>query len=389
MDPEPQGEARARIESIDIVRGLVMVLMVLDHVRDHLTDTPGDPASAEHPEVGLFIARWVTHYCAPTFVFLAGTSAYLFGRTRSKAELSRFLWTRGLWLVVLEFVVVRTAWTFSLAPQMGLVGQVIWAIGVSMIVLAVLVRLPLVVSAGFGLALIFGHDLFDGLDPADFGAWRPLVQVLHVSGRTSILGLPFMVAYPLVPWIGVMATGYAAGKIYDLEPEPRSRALLGLGAASVVAFVVVRTLNGYGDPTPWTSGDDAPETVMHWLAATKYPPSLAYLLMTLGPMLLALGALERWPQRHLRWLLVFGRVPLFLYVVHLYLAHTIAVILGWATGFPPGDFFTFCFGFPEGYGVSLPWVLFAWLAITAALYPACKWYGGVKRRSRSPIFSYL
>lgn len=385
----PVPAQRRRVESVDIVRGLVMVLMVLDHVRDHLTDGTGDPTRAAHLEPTLFFTRWVTHFCAPTFVLLAGTSAYFLSRRRSPDRVSRFLWTRGLWLIFLEVTVVRFAWTFSLAPDLGLILQVIWAIGASMIVLAVLVRLPIVVSGAFGVTLVLTHNLIDGIDPAGFGAWEPLIRLLHVPGRTAIAGVPLHVLYPLVPWVGVMAAGYALGHAFVLAPDRRASLLQRLGLGLTVAFFVLRTINGYGDPKPWTTDADAGVALMRWLATTKYPPSLDYLLMTLGPVLLLLGWLERRPRPTLRWLLVFGRVPLFLYVVHLYAAHALAMLVGWATGFAPSQFLSPFFAFPESYGVGLPIVLLSWIALTAALSPACAWYGGIKRRSSSPIFSYL
>jgi uncharacterized membrane protein len=274
--------SRVRLHAIDVVRGLVMVLMALDHVRDYFTGVRFDPLDLTQTDPALFLTRWITHYCAPTFIFLAGVSAWLVSRRCTRPELTRFLFTRGLWLVVLEFTVVTLAWTFNFRYDLGLILQVIWAIGVSMIVLAALVRLPLQWIALFAVAMIAGHNLLDGIAPASFGAMAPLWAVLHVQQPIAI----GYVHYPLIPWVGVMALGYVLGGLFELEPSRRRALLLALGSAMIVAFIALRLINGYGDPHPWSPQATAPLTVLSFLKVHKYPPSLLYVLMTLGPALL-------------------------------------------------------------------------------------------------------
>ena len=378
-----------RIRSIDIVRGLVMVLMVLDHVRDHVSGSRADPTAALHPEPVLFFMRWVTHFCAPTFIFLAGTSAYFYGKKASGAELSRFLWTRGLWLVVLEVLIVRQGWTFSLSPRLGVVLQVIWVIGASMIVLAALVRLPLRVVTAVGLSVVLLHNLLDGIDPKALGAFGLWFRLLHVQGPMSVLGAPVLVVYPLVPWFAVMALGFACGAVFDRPRPERARLLLRLGLGLCVAFVLLRGLNLYGEPHPWTASGSLGESWMKALATTKYPPSLHYLAMTLGPLLCALGLLERFPQLEFPRLHVLGRVPLFLYVTHIYLAHALALLLGTLSGFSPAAFLAPFFQFPPGYGYGPASVLLVWVLVLVLLYPACRWYARIKQTQRSAILSYL
>jgi uncharacterized membrane protein len=387
--------ARPRLDSIDVLRGLIMVIMALDHVRDFFSSATVMPTDLTQTTPALFFTRWITHFCAPVFVFLAGTSAFLYGaRGRSKAELSRFLWTRGLWLVVLEFTLVNWGWQFDLTyPRAAL--QVIWALGSSMIIMAGLVRLPIRWMIGLGLALIAGHHLFDSTHFAP-GDWRSLPwALLHDCPRNFEFGhrINVFVLYPIIPWVGVMAAGYGFGQIYLLPSAERQRWISRLGAGLVVGFVALRLLNIYGDPAPWSAQKTALFTFMSFLNCTKYPPSLLYLLMTLGPALCLLSLLDRWPGWRPNWLLTFGRVPLFYYLLHLYLIHLSAGIAALLFGRMADGWWIFGHHFalhrPENYGFSLWGVYLAWIIIVALLYWPCRWYAGVKQRNRSPWLSYL
>jgi uncharacterized membrane protein len=372
-----------------VLRGAAMVLMALDHTRDYFSGATVRPTDLARASAALFLTRWVTHFCAPVFVLLAGTAAYLArGRGRDGAALSRFLLSRGLWLVLLEVTVVRLGWEFDLSYRFTML-QVIWAIGWSMVLLAALVRAPASVVGAFGLVLIAGHNLLDGVDAASLGALRPLWLVLHQPGRLEPWpGHRVFVAYPLVPWAGVMAAGYGLGALLAGQPlATRRRRLVALGVAACALFALLRGGNLYGDPHPWTpSPRGALYTALAVLNCEKYPPSLAYLLVTLGPSLLALAALDgrtRGPVG--RALAVYGRVPLFYYVLHLYLIHGLALAVTVAR-----------FGvhasaqqFEHGPGLGLPGVYAAWALVVATLYPACAWFARVKQRNRSAWLSYL
>jgi uncharacterized membrane protein len=375
----------ARLHSIDILRGLVIVLMALDHVRDYFTSVRFDPLDLTQTNAALFMTRWITHFCAPIFIFLAGVSAQLVSRRCTPSQLSRFLFTRGVWLVVLEFTVVNFVLNFNLDYELGVLMQVIWAIGASMIVLSALVRLPVRAVGAIGAVMIAGHNLLDGILPQQFGAWAPLWNVLHVQGFT-----PFgLLHYPLVPWVGVMALGYALGTVYDLEAARRKRLLVMLGSGAVAAFVLLRLLNGYGDPQPWSVQESFGYTVLSFLDVEKYPPSLMYVLMTIGPALLLLAAFESARGRFADVLEIFGRVPLFFYVLHFFLAHLSAGLIAMAMGFGTTVLTGFFISFPPGWGVSLPWVYVAWILVVATLYPACRWFAALKRHRKDWWLSYL
>ena len=367
-----------RLESIDLLRGGVMVLMALDHVRDFFgaaTINPTDPAITTVP---LFFTRWMTHICAPTFFLLMGAGAFLAGRTQSKAGLSRYLLVRGVWLIVLEIVVVRClGLQFNVDYRVTML-TVLWALGWAMITLAALVHLPPAAAGAIGVVTIAGHNLFHAVRASSFGVFAPLWTVLHTPG--VILSTPRYVvfaAYPLVPWVGVAAVGYALGQAYAW-PAPRRQAMFWrLGIGLVAAFVALRALNVYGDPLPWTAQRSAAATALSFLNTNKYPPSLLFLLMTLGPALCILAALERGTPRFLRPMLTFGRVPLFYYLVHLALIHLLAVIVchlrygdaHWMFQSPRLDQFPFTR--PPGWGFNLPGVYVIWAAIVAAMYPLC------------------
>jgi len=377
--------AAARVPAIDTLRGLVMVLMALDHVRDFFTSARFDPLDLSQTTVPLFLTRWVTHLCAPTFVVLAGVSAYLMSQRCTRAELSRFLFTRGLWLVVLEVTLMSLVWTFNFRYDHGLFLQVIWAIGVSMMVLAALVHLPLRAIAIFSVVMICGHNLLDGVEPQSFGRWAPLWSLLHVSGPIPHA----FVAYPLIPWIAVMSLGYCMGSLFALERQQRVQRFIWLGAAALVVFVILRAPNVYGDPSSWTLQSTTLRTLLDFVNVRKYPPSLHYLLITLGVGFLLLALFDSARSKVSEVLQTFGRVPLFFYVLHIALAHLAAGIVGYATGFDAALLTADFMLVPQQWGFSLPVVYLAWVLVVATLYPACRWFAAVKRRRSDWWLSYL
>lgn len=386
------GSSSSRIASVDILRGLVIALMALDHVRDffHAQALQFDPLDLEQSYPVLFATRWVTHFCAPVFVFLSGVSAYLQGaQGRSRAGLSRRLLTRGLWLVFLELTLIGFAWNFSFD---FLFLQVIWAIGWSLVVLAALVWLPTPAVLAIGFAIVAGHNLLDPLQPDQFGVLAPLWRALHEGGPILVDGrLVGFFAYPLIAWIGVMALGYGLGPVFRLEPPARRRTLYALGAGAVALFGLLRLLDGYGDANAWEVQTSFARTAMDFLATTKYPPSLQFLCMTLGPALLALPLLERMRGRAAEPWITFGAVPFFFYVLHVFLAHGLSAALSLAQGYPVwgvADLFRGAQGL-QGFGVSLLATYGVWLLVLALLYPPCRRFAGLKRRRRDWWLSYL
>ncbi len=369
-----------------MLRGVVMVVMALDHARDYLTSFDSDPTNLAKASAALFLTRFVTHYCAPVFVFLAGTAAYL-SRAHGKSvrDLSRFLLTRGVWLVLLELTVVRFCWMFNVSYHFSVL-QVIWAIGWSMVAMALLVRLRTQWVAVVGGVMVVGHNLLDGIHARGLGAWGLAWSFVH-EPRWDYQPLPgyrLAIAYPLIPWIGVMALGYALGAVMVQSEEARRRLLGRMGLGAVAAFIVLRASNLYGDPHPWMTQKSGLFTVLSFLNCEKYPPSLCYLLMTLGPALLALTLFERMRGPVARFFIVFGRVPLFYYVMHLVFIHSVHELFARARlGHFPG----------EDEQVSLQFSLFgvyvAWVLVVLALYPLCWWFAGVKARNRSAWLSYL
>jgi uncharacterized membrane protein len=406
---ETRGNNRRRVESVDFLRGLVMVIMLLDHTREYVhSGSPRfSPTDLSKTTLAVFLTRWVTHLCAPTFVLLAGTSVYLqLSRGKSRAELSRFLITRGLWLVVLEFTAVRLAILFNFDYRLLGMAEVIWAIGVSMVVLAGLIHLPVRAVAAIGVALVALHNLSDALQvPAAtaMAATPPpstlqkLWLILHQPGFVPLSpgGVKVFVAYPLVPWVGVMAVGYALGVVYTWDSARRRAWLLKAGLALTSLFVLLRALNFYGDPQPWSKQTGALFTALSFLNTTKYPASLLFLLMTLGPALFILGLAEgvRGDSLPARVLITFGRVPLFYFVLQMFVAHGLGVLLGYLAGKSVGYQFL---NFPASSADAPPdagfplWVVYAaWAFGLLLLYPLCVWYAGVKARRRGFPFSYL
>jgi uncharacterized membrane protein len=394
--PVPPRPGPDRLESVDLLRGVVIALMALDHVRDFLSDRLFlDPTDLATTTPAIFLTRWVTHFCAPTFVFLAGTGAFLAGtRGKSRGELSWFLATRGLWLVLLELSVVRASWMFNWDLYHHGPG-VFWAIGWSMVVLAGLVFLPAWAVTLFGVVMIASHNRLDGLGADEVGLPAWLWVVLHSPGEAPVLeGVTLGTGYCLVPWMGVMAAGYGFGTQLLLAPGVRRRRLLAIGIALTLAFILLRLANGYGDPRPWAEQPSPLFTFLSFLNCTKYPPSLLYLLMTLGPALLALAFFDRPLGPLARPLVTFGRVPLFFYLLHIPLIHGMAALcdwmrFGWSPQAAAGPWEVRPGEVPEDYGLSLPLVYLLWVGVLVVLYPACRWFAGVKRRRRAAWLSYL
>ena len=382
---------RPRLDAVDLARGIIMIIMALDHARDYFGIPGQNPTNIATTTGALFFTRWITHFCAPTFFLLTGTGAYLSLRKRTTAQLSRFLLTRGLWLIVLETVVVRClAYQFNFDFKVTML-LVLWALGWSMISLAALVRVPPVVSVVFGLSLTTLHNLFDGAPVTN-----PLLVLLHQPG--FVLNTPehvVFVGYPLIPWLGVTAVGYALGQVYDWDATRRRRFLLRAGVALMLAFVVLRAVNAYGDPARWAVQQTNVLTVVSFFNVTKYPPSLLFLLMTVGPALLLLRALDDRKPRLLMPALTFGRVPMFYFVLHLFVLHALAVIVAlvhfgtahWM--FESPDIGNYPFTPPPNWGFGLPWVYALWLFVVVLTYPFCQWFAALKQRRKDVWLSYL
>ena len=369
----------ARIVSIDVLRGLVMAVMALDHTRDFFGTSGFNPRDVMEPT--LFLTRWVTHFCAPTFIFLAGLSAFLYGRGRSTEELSRFLLIRGLWLILIDLTLIKFGWRFEV-DLYRLSAGVIFVIGASMVALAALIWLPRWAIAGVSLIMIAGHNLFDGVRAEELGGASWAWHLLHEPGLVPLgHGVNLYVLYPLIPWIGVMAAGYLLGPVMQLEERTRQRVLFGLGAAVTLGFIVLRATNLYGDPAPWTPQQTLLSTVLSFLNCEKYPPSLLYLMMTLGPALMLLASFEHARGAFARLLATFGQVPFFYYVVHLYLIHALAV----ATTFAMTGVLTRT----PTIGLGLPGIYFVWLLVLVLLYPICRWFAELKERGSGWWWSYL
>jgi uncharacterized membrane protein len=382
---------RVRIASVDVVRGAVMVLMALDHVRDFLGKPGLNPTDLATTTVSLFFTRWITNICAPVFFLLTGTGAYLSLRRKSKRELSRFLLTRGLWLIFLELVPLRIlGFQFNFDYHVTLL-FILWALGWAMIALSALVYLPTWLVTAFGAAMICTHNLFDSIQSNN-----PLWIILH---RPAIVlsqpGHVVRVVYPLIPWIGVTAVGYGMGQIYDWPANRRTKFLARLGIGLTASFFVLRAINLYGDPNRWSVQKSAAFTVLSFLNTIKYPPSLLFLLMTLGPAMLCLWAFDGQTPTAWRPVLIIGKVPMFYYLLHIPLIHLIALLICsvryghvyWM--FQSPDLANFPFTPPPGWGLSLPAIYLVWAIVVVILYPLCCWFAGVKQRRSDPWLSYF
>ena len=387
---------RVRIEAVDVVRGVIMILMALDHTRDYFGDAAASPTNLATASAALFMTRWITHLCAPVFFLLTGTGASLARRRRSTAELSRFLATRGLWLIFLELVLFRCLIIqFNFDYQVTVL-TVLWALGWAMIVLSALVWLPPSVVTGLGAIVIVLHNLLDPVNAQALGSLAPLWTVLHGPGVVFTDGRHMLfAAYPLIPWVGVTAVGYGLGETYRWDAVRRRALLLRAGVALTAAFVVLRALNVYGDPSRWAVQGTPLFTVLSFVNTTKYPPSLLFLLMTLGPALLFLRAVDERTPEWLRPALIIGKVPMFYFLLHFLLIHLLTVVAAllrygavhWMFESPSLDRYPITQ--PPGWPLPLPAVWLIWMSIPVMLYPLCRWFAGVRQRRTDWWLSYL
>ncbi len=382
---------RHRLQSIDLMRGGVIVLMALDHARDFFSPFPYAPEDLTQASAGLFLTRWITHFCAPIFVILAGVGAGLSEvKIGGKRRLSLFLLTRGIWLIVLELSIVNIAW-LSYWNGYGFV-QVLWALGWSMILLAGLIHLPRTLQWFFAGAMIAGHNLLDGISASSFEApfdvlWGLFHQQMWVPMGNAF---GFSIVYPLIPWPAIMLFGYLIAPLFTLAEGERRRRLRWLGLALIGGFFVLRLLNLYGDPKPWQVSDrGALFTLLSVLDTTKYPVSLLFVAMTLGPALLMLGSLERVRGRLAGMILVFGRVPLFFYLIHFFVAHGMAILYSQARFGASGWWILRPSRWPPGYEPNLGVTYLAWLCLLLMLFPLCRWFEGVKARRSEWWLRYL
>jgi uncharacterized membrane protein len=388
----------ARIRSIDILRGLIMIIMALDHTRDyfHADAFLYDPLNLEKTTVLLYFTRWITHFCAPIFVLLSGTSAFISGQRKTTKELSLFLFKRGIWLIILEQTVVNFSWFFNVHFNFFIFG-VIWVLGLSMIILAGLIHLPRKLVFWIGLIMVLGHNLLDPIHFPNNDAPGFFWGMLHDRKIFTIGQIQIGEAYHIIPWSGVMALGYCLGGIFanGFDQARRKKILLQLGIASLLIFVVVRYINVYGNLYPWTPQSTPLLTFLSFINISKYPPSLDYLLVTEGFAFLFLALTENISNGFTRFISIYGRVPLFYYVLHIYLIHVVALFAAVLTGYPwtaMTGFTTWISGMPslKGYGFNLGIVYLIWISIVLFLYPLCKWYDGYKAANRHKWWlSYL
>jgi len=386
---KPFSSTHQRITSIDFLRGLVMIIMALDHVRDyfHADSMLIDPANLEQTTTPLFLTRWITHFCAPVFMFLAGTSAFLVGERKSREELAGFLLKRGVWLMILELTVVNFGWFFDLHfTSIFLI--VIWALGFSMVILAGLIYLPFRLLATVGLLIVAGHNLLDNVHVEGNSIGAILWAEFHERRLFMIDGHRLGTGYPLLPWLGIMITGYCFGYFYRNQSNPgtRRKQLLLIGLSACVLFILLRFINVYGDPSPWDFQSTPLFTLLSFINTTKYPPSLLYTLMTLGPAILLLALSERIKGTLSNALVTIGRVPMFFYIVHIYLIHLVAMVAAGLSGHSWSDMlltgWTWTQPQLKGYGFSLPVTYLFWISLIAVLYPLCKWYDRYKSSHR-------
>lgn len=398
MESSQPASRAERLDGIDLLRGAIMIVMALDHVRDFVSDRLlEDPTNLKTTTPALFLTRWITHYCAPTFIFLAGTGAFLAGtRGKSKGELSWFLLARGLWLAIFEITINRALWMFNYDLHVYGAG-VFWAIGLSMMVLAALVYLPTPVVAAFGLMMIVYHNLLDGIQVQQDGPLKLLWTILHSPNEVPIFegsSFKFGTGYCLIPWAGVMAAGYGFGAFFCLDRSTRQWWFAFLGLLLIFNFVLLRSLNIYGDPQRWERQADFTRTVLSFINCTKYPPSLLYLLMTLGPAILSLAIFDRPLGAWSKPVITFGRVPFFFYLLHIPLIHGLAVAIdrirfGWSPQATAGPWDLGNMKLPPNYGVGLAEVYGMWILVLLVLYLPCRWFAGVKARNKSTWLSYV
>jgi uncharacterized membrane protein len=394
-------QSTSRLGAIDALRGAVMIVMALDHTRDffHYSATHFSPTDLTQTTPVLFLTRWITHFCLPVFMFSAGMGAFLFGqRNRTKWQLSWFLFSRGIWFIFLELVVMQFSYDFTFSSQLIFLLLILWIFGVCMIALSVLVHIPVRLLAGLSIAAIVLHNLLDRINAASFGAAAWVWKLIHEPGIFTVAGRPVLTIYPILPWVAVMSAGYCFGRVFLLEKPQRRRLMLQLGLAMTCAFVVLRAINLYGDPFPWTYQKSVIFTVLSFLNCTKYPGSLDFLLMTLGPAILLLAYFDGMNLRDTNPLIVFGRVPLFYFVLHFYLIHTFEVLAGFLRYGSSAAHFIFnpppaLLGpqalFPPDFGYSLLVTYGVWLLVVVVLYPLCRWFAKFKATRRDWWLSYL
>ena len=387
-----------RLTSLDALRGLVIVIMVLDHVRDFFLaglapDFMNDPGVSP----ALYFTRWITHFCAPVFVFLAGTSAGLMVLRRSPAELGKLLLARGVWLILIEWFVIAAAFSFAPLGSAQLGGktfvllQVIWAIGASMVVLAACQFLGRKFCLLLGVLIILGHNALDFVwpSPDSFAPGAvPLWVALHARFREAVGPFFVVFSYPVIPWIGVMLLGFGAAPLFERREQLADR-LKVWSVALILGFLLLRGFDVYGDPNHWDWQSDPLRTLMDYLNTTKYPPSLDYLLMTLGPAAIACAGAERWSGWFKDVLVTFGRVPFAFYVMHLFLIHALSVLCGTLQGYPASDFLSVYFFYPKGYGLPLAGVYVVWALVLVMSWPWVRFMAGLKSRSRAWWLSYV
>ena len=384
---------KERIHSIDIVRGLIMIIMTLDHTRDFLHFPGQSPLNMQTTTVILFFTRWITHFCAPTFVFLGGVSAYLAGQRRTKKELSIFLFKRGLWLILSDVLIISLLFSFDLQYHM-LILEVLWATGFGMIILALLLRAPMQVIAAIAIIIIFGHNMLDYLQLPQNGVARGLTK-LFLSARGAFIplsaGRAIIVLYAVLPWAGALLLGYAFGTLYKTgyDAQKRKKILRLSGISAIVLFVVLRLINHYGDPSPWAAQRNAAHTFLSFLNATKQSPSLLFYLMTLGPVMLLLSFTEKAGSRVAELCRVYGNVPYFYFIVHLSLLRVINIIVALVSGLPMKSDGSPIVWQVQGFGIPLWQVYLFWAGVVSLLYFPCRWYGNFKRTHSQWWLSYI
>ncbi len=396
-DPTDVGQANYRITSIDFLRGLVMIVMALDHVRDffHITAFTNDPLDLQTTSPWLFLTRWITHYCAPVFVFLAGTSIYLQSLRKDKKQLSIFLIKRGLWLIAIEIFVMSLAFTFDITYS-AIILQTIWAIGSSMVLLGLIIWLPFTSILIIGLLIILGHNLLDFYEAKQKGDFGLLYSLLHRPGFFPLWNNHFLqVFYPFLPWTGLMILGYCFGRLFNnYQSNEKTKVLTWLGISIVIFFIVLRAINIYGDANHWSPQKSTLFTLFSFVNTVKYPPSLLFMCMTIGPAILFLAWLGNKRNRLSRIISVYGRVPFLYYILHFYLLHFLTMIAylarghSFAEGWKVNPNFPFKFIIP-GEGYSLGIVYLIWIAVVIALYPVCKWFSNYKIKHKKWWLSYL
>ena len=382
--------SKPRIESIDLLKGLAMIVMALDHVRDyfHYDSFMFDPSDPLQSTLPIFFTRFITHFCAPAFAFLAGTSAFMVGKRKSKKELSVFLFKRGLWLVFIEMTIVNFAWFFDIYFRSpGLL--VIWSLGISMIVLAALVHFSKYFILAFSVILIFGHNLLDNFHMGGRMFW----SVIHERNIFKISDdVNFYIEYPLIPWIAVMSLGYFFGTYYEpsFDPNKRKKSFNIIGIAAISIFIILRSFNIYGESIPFDDNGMFSQTLMSFLQLTKYPPSLLYLLVTLGAAFLFLANTENVRGKVVNFFCTFGRVPFFYYIIHLFLIHIVAMVFAQFSGLCWQAMILPEWSMPKGFGYSLLVVYMVWIGIIISLYPSCKWFDTYKQAHKEKWWlSYL